>query len=225
MKLYYHPVSTTSRPIALFAADYGIELEYQAVDLFTGEHVQPAFTAINPHQAVPVLEDGDFRLTESSAILKYLAEKSGAPPYPRDLQQRALVNERMDWFNTSLSRELCYGFLYPQLMPTHLRPDANAQRHTLDWARRNAVRWLDVLNEHWLGGDNRYVCGERITIADYLGIAQVTVGEAAHVDYSRWPNVARWIARMKDRPTWARVNEAFYTYLVRPYAEVKFATL
>ena len=225
MKLYYHPVSTTSRPIALFAADYGIELEYQAVDLFTGEHVQPAFTAINPHQAVPVLEDGDFRLTESSAILKYLAEKSGAPAYPRDLQQRALVNERMDWFNTSLSRELCYGFLYPQLMPTHLRPDANAQRHTLDWARRNAVRWLDVLNEHWLGGDNRYVCGERITIADYLGIAQVTVGEAAHVDYSRWPNVARWIARVKDRPTWARVNEAYYTYLVRPYAEVKFATL
>lgn len=225
MKLYYHPVSTTSRPIALFAADYGIELEYQAVDLFTGEHVQPAFTAINPHQAVPVLEDGDFRLTESSAILKYLAERTGVPAYPRDLQQRALVNERMDWFNTSLSRELCYGFLYPQLMPTHLRPDANAQRHTLDWARRNAVRWLDVLNEHWLGGDNRYVCGERITIADYLGIAQVTVGEAAHVDYSRWPNVARWIARMKDRPTWARVNEAFYTYLVRPYAEVKFAAL
>lgn len=225
MKLYYHPVSTTSRPIALFAADYGIELEYQAVDLFTGEHVQPAFTAINPHQAVPVLEDGDFRLTESSAILKYLAERTGVPAYPRDSQQRALVNERMDWFNTSLSRELCYGFLYPQLMPTHLRPDANAQRHTLDWARRNAVRWLDVLNEHWLGGDNRYVCGERITIADYLGIAQVTVGEAAHVDYSRWPNVARWIARMKDRPTWARVNEAFYTYLVRPYAEVKFAAL
>lgn len=225
MKLYYHPVSTTSRPIALFAADSGIELEYQAVDLFTGEHVQPAFTAINPHQAVPVLEDGDFRLTESSAILKYLAERTGVPAYPRDSQQRALVNERMDWFNTSLSRELCYGFLYPQLMPTHLRPDANAQRHTLDWARRNAVRWLDVLNEHWLGGDNRYVCGERITIADYLGIAQVTVGEAAHVDYSRWPNVARWIARMKDRPTWARVNEAFYTYLVQPYAEVKFAAL
>jgi glutathione S-transferase len=225
MKLYFHPVSTTSRPIALFAADYAIDLEYQVVDLFTGEHVQPAFTAINPHQAVPVLEDGDFRLTESSAILKYLAEKSGAPAYPRDVQQRARVNERMDWFNTSLSRELCYGFLYPQLMPTHLRADANAQRHTLDWARRNVVRWLDVLNEHWLGGDNRFVCGERITIADYLGIAQVTVGEAAHLDYSRWPNVARWIARMKDRPTWAAVNEAFYRYLVQPHAEVKFAAL
>lgn len=225
MKLYFHPVSTTSRPVALFAADHGIELEYQLVDLFAGEHVQAAFTAINPHQAVPVLEDGDLRLTESSAILKYLADKTGSPAYPRDLQQRARVNERMDWFNTSLSRELCYGFFYPQLMPTHKRQDEQAQRQTLDWARRNAVRWLDVLNGHWLGGDNRYVCGERITIADYLGIAQITVGEAVHVDYSRWPNVARWIARMKDRPTWARVNDAFYTYLVQPYANVECAVL
>jgi glutathione S-transferase len=225
MKLYFHPVSTTSRPVALFAADHGIELEYQLVELFAGEHLQAAFTAINPHQAVPVLEDGDLRLTESSAILKYLADKTGSPAYPRDLQQRARVNERMDWFNTSLSRELCYGFFYPQLMPTHKRHDEHAQRHTLDWARRNAVRWLDVLNEHWLGGDHRYVCGERITIADYLGIAQVTVGEAVRVDYSRWPNVARWIARMKDRPTWASVNAAFYANLVQPYAGTKFEVL
>ena len=110
-------------------------------------------------------------------------------------------------------------------MPTHKRQDEHAQRQTLDWARRNAVRWLDVLNGHWLGGDNRYVCGERITIADYLGIAHVTIGEAARVDYSRWPNVVRWIARMKDRATWAPVNAAFYTYLVQPYAEVKFEAL
>ncbi|HKU14073.1 MAG TPA: glutathione S-transferase family protein [Steroidobacteraceae bacterium] len=225
MKLYFHPVSTTSRPVALFAADHGIELDYQLVDLFVGEHLQPAFTAVNAHQAVPVLEDGELRLTESSAILKYLADKIGSPAYPRELQQRARINERMDWFNTSLSRELCYGFLYPQLMPTHKREDERAQRDTLDWARRNASRWLSVLNDNWLGGDNRYVCGERITIADYLGIAYVTVGEAARVDYSRWPNLSRWIDRMKDRPSWARVNEAFYTYLVQPHATTRFETL
>jgi glutathione S-transferase len=222
MKLYFHPAATTGRPVALFAADHAIALEYQLVDLFTGEHRQPAFTAINPHQAVPVLEDGDFRLTECSAILKYLAEKTGSPAYPRDPQQRARVNERMDWFNTSLSRELCHGFLYPQLIPHLKRPDESAQRATLEWARPNAVRWLDLLNSHWLGGDNRYVCGERITIADYLGIAQITVGEAVRLDCSRWPSITRWVARMKDRPTWASVNEAFYTHLVRPNLAVEF---
>ena len=82
MKLYYHPVSTTSRPIVLFATESGIELDYQIVDLFTGEQYKPEYAAINPSHQVPVLEDGDFRLTESSAILKYLADKIRSPAYP-----------------------------------------------------------------------------------------------------------------------------------------------
>ena len=71
MKLYYHPISTTSRPLLMFAADNNIEMEMQVVDLMTGEHVKPPYLAVNPSGLVPVLEDGDFRLTESSAILKY----------------------------------------------------------------------------------------------------------------------------------------------------------
>jgi glutathione S-transferase len=78
MKLYYDPISTTTRPILLLAADDGIALDYEWVDLMTGAHMQPPFSAINPSQQVPVLQDGDFRLTESSAILKYLAEKTGS---------------------------------------------------------------------------------------------------------------------------------------------------
>ena len=76
MKLYMHPVSTTSRPVRLFIAENGIEVEEQVVDLMTGRALQPAFAAINPNQMVPMLEDGDLRLTESSAILKYLATRS-----------------------------------------------------------------------------------------------------------------------------------------------------
>jgi glutathione S-transferase len=70
MKLYYHPVSTVCRPIMLFAADSGIALDYELVDLMTGEHMQDRYAAINPSRLVPTLEDGDFRMTESSAILK-----------------------------------------------------------------------------------------------------------------------------------------------------------
>ena len=106
MKLYYHPVSTTSRPVMLLAADENIALDYELVDLFTGAHQQPAFGAINPSRQVPVLEDDGFRMSESSAILKYLADKAGSAAYPRDLQRRARINECMDWFNTGLYRDL-----------------------------------------------------------------------------------------------------------------------
>ncbi len=43
MKIYYHPASTTCRPLMLFAAEAGIGIDFQVVDLFTGEHMQPPY--------------------------------------------------------------------------------------------------------------------------------------------------------------------------------------
>jgi glutathione S-transferase len=105
MKLYMHPVSMTSRPVRLFAADSGIALEEEVVDLLTGAHMQAPYSDINPNCLVPMLEDGDLKLTESSAILKYLADKIGSPAYPKDLKARAKVNEIMDWINTNFYRD------------------------------------------------------------------------------------------------------------------------
>src|SRR5690606_38154481 len=93
MKLYMHPVSMTSRPVRLFIAENGLEVEEVLVDLMTGEHHKEPFVSINPNRLVPVLDDGDLRLTESSAILKYLADKIDSPLYPKDLKKRGKVNE------------------------------------------------------------------------------------------------------------------------------------
>ena len=127
MKLYYHPVSTTCRPIMQLAAESGIRLDFQLVDLFKGEHLQEPYCAINPNSCVPVLEDGDFRLAESSAILKYLADTVRSPAYPTDLRLRARINERMDWFNTSFYRDFGYGLLYPQVLPHLKQQDERVQ--------------------------------------------------------------------------------------------------
>src|SRR6516164_661617 len=115
MKLYMHPVSMTSRPVRLFIAENNIDVDEQVVDLMTGEHMREPYASINPNAMVPMLEDGDFRLTESSAILKYLADRIGSPAYPKDLKQRAKVNEVMDWINTNFYRDYAYGLCYPQL--------------------------------------------------------------------------------------------------------------
>ncbi|MDP1693568.1 MAG: glutathione S-transferase family protein [Burkholderiaceae bacterium] len=224
MKLYYHPVSTTSRPVLLLAADEGIALELEVVDLFTGAHLQPAYTRLNPSQQVPLLEDGDFRLAESSAILKYLAEKTGSAAYPSDLQKRARINETMDWLNTGLYRELGYGLVYPQTLPNYKREDAAVQKANLAWSREKARRWLGILDKNIIG-NRKYLCGSEISIADYLGIGMLSVGEVAHLDYSEWPNISRWIATMKARPTWAKVNEGFYAYFVGPYKDAVFEGL
>jgi len=211
MKLYYHPVSTTSRPVLLFIQENNLKVDTQVVDLMKGEHMQPAYAAMNPSKLVPMLEDGDFRLTESSAILKYLAEKFELPSYPKDLRTRARVNERMDWINTQLCRDLAYGLVYPQIFPFHKRPSDEQQKGQLAWAQERAKGWMKILDESLIG-KQKYLCGDQITIADYFASSFVSLAEFIRADFGPYPNLKRWYERMKGLKTWNKVHEVFYGF-------------
>jgi len=207
MRLYYHPASTTSRIVQHFAMDQGIDLEYKVVDLFTGEHLKPEFARINPNCLVPVLEDGDFRLTESSAILKYLADKVGSPAYPKDLKARARVNEMMDWFNSNSYRDFAYGLIYPQTFPHHKRPNDEIQSGTLDWGKQKTHAWLKILDESLIGPKKAYLCGDTITLADYMGAEMIALGGLIRCSYAAYPNIERWLRNMKALKSWPKVHE------------------
>ena len=211
MKLYYHPVSTTSRPVLLFIQENNLKVDTQVVDLMKGEHMQPPYATMNPSKLVPMLEDGDWRLTESSAILKFLADKFELPSYPKDLRARARVNERMDWINTQLCRDLAYGLVYPQIFPMHKRPTDEFQKGQLAWARERAANWMKVLDQSLIGSQP-YLCGDQITIADYFASAFVSLAEFIRADFSPYPNLMRWYERMKGLKTWNKVHEIFYGF-------------
>jgi glutathione S-transferase len=209
MKLYSHPFSTAGRPVRLLIAEKGIDCEEVLVDLMKGAHHQPPYSEINPSRMVPMLEDGDFRLTESSAILKYLAEKYELPEYPKGLRERARVNEAMDWLNTQFYRDFGYGLVYPQLFPHHKRRSDEAHAAAIEWGQKGAQRWLQVLDQHWLGQGKPWLCGGDITIADYLGSGIVSIGELVGCDFAGYPNVRAWLGRMRQLPHWSEVNAAF----------------
>lgn len=210
MKLYMNPFSTTSRPVSLFAAEAGIALEEIVVDLMTGEHRQPKFLAINPNGLIPVLDDDGFTLTESSAILKYLASKAGSPLYPTELQKRARVDEAMDWLNANLYRDLGFNLVYPQMFPHHRRRSDEGNAATVAWGNEKTCAWLDVLDKRLIGPESDYLCLGRLTIADFLGSGMVGLGEAVSFDFSKYRNVSRWLSTMKRLANWQRVNGAFY---------------
>jgi glutathione S-transferase len=207
MKLYMHPASTTSRAVMLFIADNNLPVDMVPVDIFTGEHLKEPFAKINPNKLIPVLEDGDFRLTESASILRYLAQKFNSPAYPADPKKQAKVNEVMDWFNSNFYRDYGYGLIYPQLFPHLKRDSAEVQAHVVSWGRERTKGWLKVLNDFFIGPNNKYLCGNEITIADYFGAAILQVGEVIRCDFTPYPNVARWLATMKKQPSWDKVYE------------------
>ncbi|HET9159892.1 MAG TPA: glutathione S-transferase family protein [Caulobacteraceae bacterium] len=208
MQLHCDPISTTSRPILMFLAEHEAPVEIVHVSLMAGEHQSEAFACLNRNRAVPVLTDGDFVLTESSAILKYLAEALDSPTYPTERRARALVNSAMDWFNTGLSHDLNYAFVYPQIFPQmRFEPEA-AQAAVLERGLANAKKRLDVLDYQL--ADRDFVCGNDISIADYIGAGYVGLSEAIDFDLSPWPNVEAWMFGMRRRPSWQESHAAFY---------------
>ena len=212
MKFYTFPASPGCRPIAMFIADHGMIVEQQVVDLMNGEQNQPWFLAINPSHAVPVLQDGDFVLTESSAILKYLADLVDSPTYPKPLQARARVNAAMDWINTGLYRSFGYSLCYPQVLPHVRLPDENANKLLVAAGQAGSRGWLQIMNDHMLGGRNPWLCGEILTIADYLGSGIVSMGELIGCDFSQWPHIQRWYQRIQSLPNWQSSNAGLYAW-------------
>ncbi len=84
----------------MLISDFDRDIELVIINLFQGENQTPAFLAINPLRAVPVLLDVDFRLTESTAILKYLALTFELPVYPTPLPTQIRVDEATARFAT-----------------------------------------------------------------------------------------------------------------------------
>jgi glutathione S-transferase len=222
MKLYADPISTTCRPVLLLIAESGADVEMHHIDLFTGAHMKPEFAAINPSRAVPVLEDEDFRLSESSAILKYLADRIGSPAYPKDLKKRAKINAMMDWFNTGLYRDFGYGYVYPQVFPNFKHAHEIAQAATIDFGREKAKKWFTILDKDLIGPKNKFLLGDEITIADYFGAGILSLADLMRCDLSPWPNVQRWLKNMRALPSWDKVHEDFNAKLVQPTKEAPF---
>lgn len=208
MRLFYDPASTTSRAVTLFAADTGIDLDLVYVGLAQGEHHGVAFAALNPNRQVPVLDDDGFILTESAAILRYLASSAGSFAYPDDRRLRATIDARLDWFNTGFARDAAYGLIYPQFLPSLMLAQAEAAAILAQRARQGTEHWLTVLDRHWLA-DGGFVAGSALSIADYLGAAYVSLLDTISFDLRPYPAVLRWMASMRARPAWGPCFAAF----------------
>jgi glutathione S-transferase len=207
LRLHYDPASTTCRPIILFASETGIPLDYNLVDLFSDENRSEWYTRLNPNQAVPALEHDGFVLTESSAILKYLADLTDSPAYPKELKARARVNEVMDFFNTYLMRDYVYGLVYARVL-AHYRLPGQAFQQSLALHEPRAAKRLKALDA-WIGA-KPFICGNEITIADYFGSGIVSAGELVGYDLRPFANVNRWMKTMKALSTWDEVHAGFY---------------
>lgn len=188
----------------------GIMLEEAALpyrvlphDIMKGEHLTPAFGAINPNHKVPAIIDHDpvgggepIAVAESAAILIYLAEKAGQfiPTAPR---RRVAVLQWLAWQVAGLGPMVGQASHFMRYAPE--RSEYSIKRYSNESCRLMAV--LDTQL-----GKHDYVAGD-YSIAD-MAIwpwAAFTPMVGIGIEMSDYPNVARWAELVEKRPAVKRV--------------------
>ncbi|MEM9071045.1 MAG: glutathione S-transferase family protein [Myxococcota bacterium] len=202
MKLLTSPGSHNCRRVTVLIHELGLEVELQHVDVrppgMGGENESAAFLAINPNAKVPVLQDGEHTLTESNAIMGYLAARHGETPlWPRDPVANAALRQWQFWQAAHLS-VAADGLLVENMVKPMMKeaPDAEAvAMHTAAFHR-----WARVLTQTLAGGD--YLLGETFTAADISVAAALMYERMAEIPVDDHPAVRAWLDRVHARPSW-----------------------
>ncbi|XP_072099839.1 glutathione S-transferase theta-1-like [Mobula birostris] len=172
LQLYGDLSSQPCRSVYIFLKKNAIPFEYKEVQLIMGEQYSAEFQKINPLGKVPVIKDVDFVLTESVAILKYLAGKYQTPNhwYPSELQLRSRVDEYLAWQHTNLRPHASKVFLLKGLVPViagKLESDAGPTA-----AVNELSHSLGRFEQKFLQ-DKPFIAGAEISLADLVAIVEL----------------------------------------------------
>jgi len=189
IRLHRHALSGHSHRVELFLSLIGQPFETVDVDLLNGAHKKPEFLALNPFGQVPVIEDGTVTLSDSNAILVYLARKYADEHWlPRDPETAAAVQR---WLSVAAG-EINAGPGAARLVTVF--------GVGLDHARAKSVATslFDVLEAHLEG--RRFLVGDDATIADVAGYSYIAHAPEGGVSLAPYPNIRAWLNRIEGLP-------------------------
>ncbi|XP_072243206.1 glutathione S-transferase theta-2 [Leuresthes tenuis] len=204
VEVYLDLLSQPCRAVHILLTCTKIPHRVRTVALRKGEHRTPEFTGLNPMQKVPVMVDGGFVLTESDAILKYLATRYDVPQhwYPRQPERRARVDEYTAWHHTNTRVHAAKVFILEVLLPA--QSGAQVDERRLRAALSELDDTLDKLESVFLRRQP-FLCGDDITLADLLAVCELMQPLGGGRDVlKRRPLLQRWKSRVQSA-----VGEAF----------------
>jgi glutathione S-transferase len=198
MKLYYVPKTRASRPRWVLE-ELGVPYELVRLDPAKGETRTPEHLRRQPLGHVPVLEDGETSVFESSAICLYLAERfpeKGLLP-PPGTAERGLVYQWLFFAMTELEPPLS------ALSAEARRPEPERNAAVAADAReriRKAAGALEPVLAH-----RRWLLGAGFTVADVVVGAVLAWARSARA-LEGLPAVEAYLARLRERPAWTRAT-------------------
>ncbi|KAK4422620.1 Glutathione S-transferase T1 [Sesamum alatum] len=174
LKLYVDRLSQPSRAVLIFCKVNGIEFEEVSIQLGKKQHRSPQYAEINPMKQVPAIVHGDLKLSESHAILIYLASAFPGVAehwYPADVHKRAKIHSVLDWHHSNLRRgSLGYHFHTGIALAFGLPMDPKAAAE----GEKLLSGSLATIESYWLEGDGPFLLGNsQPSIADLALVCEI----------------------------------------------------
>lgn len=185
IRIHSFPLSGHAHRVVLFANLAGINHEVINVDLAKGAHKKPEFLAMNPAGQVPVIEDGETIVSDSNAILVYLARKYAPSYIPTDPAQEAEVQK----FLSLAAGELAFGPAAARLINVFKAP------LPVDFCHTVAAKFLSKIEAHLEG--RTFFVGNAPTIADVAIYSYTAHAPEGDISLEAYPNVRRFLANVE----------------------------
>lgn len=206
MQLFIDPRSPNCIKVLVVAKHLEIELEQVKIDLSSAEQNAPDFLALNPMGQVPVLLGPQGALTESNAIIQYLAEVAeDTGLWPTDLWTRASVARWLTWSSAQLAPAV-RPFQWERMFKS-LRGGGNADPVVIASAEVGLAKVLTALERTLSAGNSGCGIGQPIpTLADFAVAATLIYAEPAGLPLHEFPKTATWRDRIMALPAWRGVG-------------------
>jgi glutathione S-transferase len=202
MKLHHAPLSGSSRRVTVVAQVLGLQLDEQIVDLMN-PHERAGLTAINPNGKVPVLEDGDFRLWESHAIIQYLCDKTpGQTLYPKEPRARADINRWLFWISAHLGPPLG-GLGWERVWKKYVM-GTPADPTLVAYHEKAFHQVMKVVDDHL--ATRTYLVGETLTLADLSLAVTLAQNKLYGAPDEAYGHVRAHDARIHELDAWKRTE-------------------
>ncbi|XP_067008502.2 glutathione S-transferase 1-1 [Anabrus simplex] len=188
LDLYSFPPSPPCRSVLLVVRALGLDVNVKNVNILEGEHLTVEYIQMNPQHTIPTMDDDGFILWESRAIMGYLVDQYGTDDslFPKQPKERALVNARLYFDAGTLYQRLAEYFIPVLFRGEKPNPDL--------WKRvEEAFGFLDKFLE-----GNKWVAGDKITIADYSIAVTTSNAEAFGLSVDDFSQVSRWYNNAKN---------------------------
>jgi glutathione S-transferase len=193
LKLYGAPPTRALRVIWLLN-ELGLEYEMHPVDILAGETKSEDFRARNPAAKLPVLVDGSFTITESSAIQLYLAEKHPEAGFiPDNREDRAQMYRWIFFLVTEIEQPL-----WRIARNTVLYPEEKRSSQDIKIARQEGKDMAAVLERHMK--EREFIVGDRLSVADFNAAYTLDWANEEKM-LADAPRLSEFVERMYARPT------------------------